>query len=234
MIFYLLFAVFEFSGYEIMAYYFNSLIAPLITVLYIVFIERKSKLFLMFLICYSFPDILGLVIRNMPHDESLKLYDFQYYLGNALYILAYLLLSIKIIKSLNFKQILKYFKTHVIVLSLLNIYLLFVLHTIINPNLVRASDYYLELSYNIIVFLLLSMALLNYFYKDNKKALYLFLGALCIVFSEVLDIAYIYVDQRCSLNILATTLALGAFHFLYQQSKLLNIENDQGKYVVLE
>ena len=92
-----------------MAYYFNSLIAPLITVLYIVFIERKSKLFLMFLICYSFPDILGLVIRNMPHDESLKLYDFQYYLGNALYILAYLLLSIKIIKSLNFKQILKYF-----------------------------------------------------------------------------------------------------------------------------
>ena len=146
LIFYLLFAVFEFSGYEIMAYYFNSLIAPLITVLYIVFIERKSKLFLMFLICYSFPDILGLVIRNMPHDESLKLYDFQYYLGNALYILAYLLLSIKIIKSLNFKQILKYFKTHVIVLSLLNIYLLFVLHTIINPNLVRASDYYLELS----------------------------------------------------------------------------------------
>ena len=234
LIFYLLFAVFEFSGYEIMAYYFNSLIVPLITVLYIVFIERKSKLFLMFLICYSFPDILGLVIRNMPHDESLKLYDFQYYLGNALYILAYLLLSIKIIKSLNFKQILKYFKTHVIVLSLLNIYLLFVLHTIINPNLVRASDYYLELSYNIIVFLLLSMALLNYFYKDNKKALYLFLGALCIVFSEVLDIAYIYVDQRCSLNILATTLALGAFHFLYQQSKLLNIENEQGKYVVLE
>ena len=123
---------------------------------------------------------------------------------------------------------------HLVVLSILNIYLLYVLHAVIDPNLVLETDYYLELTYNIIVLLLLSIALLNYFYKDNKKALYLFLGALCIVFSEVIDIAYIYVDQRCSLNFLATTITLGAFYFLYQQSKLLNIYNKEGKYVVLE
>jgi len=231
---YFLFAIFEFSGYEIMAYYFNSLIVPIITVLYIVFIEPKSKLFLMFLICYSLSDILGLVIQNMPYIESQKLYDFEYYIGNALYIIAYLLLIIKIVKSLNFKHILKHFKMHLVVLSILNIYLLYVLHAVIDPNLVLETDYYLELTYNIIVLLLLSIALLNYFYKDNKKALYLFLGALCIVFSEVIDIAYIYVDQRCSLNFLATTITLGAFYFLYQQSKLLNIYNKEGKYVVLE
>jgi hypothetical protein len=123
---------------------------------------------------------------------------------------------------------------HLIVLSALNVYLLYVLHAIINPNLVQENDYYLEFIYNIVVLLLLSIALLNYFYKDNKKSLYLFLGALCLVFSEVMDIAYIYVDQRCFLNFLATTLALGGFYFLYQQSKLLNVANEEGKYVVVE
>ena len=231
---YFLFAIFEFSGNEVVAYYFDSLIVTLITIIYVLFVERKSTLFLMFLVCYSLSDIMGVVIRNMPYDESLKLYDFEYYIGNSLYIIAYVFLIIKISKSLDFKHVIKHFKMHLIVLSVLNIYLLYVLHAIINPNLVLEIDYYLELTYNIIVLLLLSIALLNYFYKDNKKSLYLFLGALCIVFSEVIDIAYIFVDQRCFLNVLATTLALGAFYFLYQQSKLLNVDNDEGKYVILE
>ena len=231
---YFLFAIFEFSGNEVVAFYFNALIVPLITILYVLFIERKSKLFLMFLVSYSLSDILGIVIRNMPYDESLKLYDFEYYIGNALYIMAYVFLIIKIVKSLNFKYVIKHLKMHLIVLSILNIYLLYVLHAIINPNLLLESDYYLELTYNIVLLLLLSLALLNYFYKDNKKSFYLFLGALFIVFSEVIDIAYIYVAPRCFLNFLSTTLSLGAFYFLYQQSKLLNVSNEEGEYVIIE
>ena len=170
----------------------------------------------------------------MSYDETQKLYDFEYYFGNSLYILAYIFLIIGIAKSLNMKHIIKYFKMHLIVLTVLNVYLLYVLHAIINPNLVLESDYYLELTYNIVILLLLSIALLNYFYKDNKKSLYFFLGALCIVFSEVMDIAYIYVAQRCFLNFLGTTLALAAFYFFYQQSKLLNVANSEGKYVVID
>ena len=231
---YFLFAIFEFSGNEMMSYYFHSFIVPLITIIYILFVKRKSKLFLLFLIFYSISDILGIIISNMPYDESQYLYDFEYYVGNGLYIIAYTFLIIEIGKSLNFKHVIKHFKMHLIVLSALNVYLLYVLHAIINPNLVQENDYYLEFIYNIVVLLLLSIALLNYFYKDNKKSLYLFLGALCLVFSEVMDIAYIYVDQRCFLNFLATTLALGGFYFLYQQSKLLNVANEEGKYVVVE
>jgi len=231
---YILFAIFEFSGNEMIAFYFDSLIVPLITIIYILFVERKSKLFLMFLICYSLSDILGIVVDRMPYDESLLLYNFEYYAGNALYIIAYMFLIIKIGKSLNFKHVVKYFKMHLMVLSVLNVYLLYVLHAIINPNLVLESDYYLELTYNIVLLLLLSIALLNYFYKDNKKSLYLFLGALCIVFSEVMDVAYIYVAQRCFLNFLSTTLTLGAFYFFCQQSRLLNIANEEGKYVIIE
>lgn len=231
---YILFAIFEFSGYEKMSYYFHALIVPLITVLYVLFIKRKSKLFLMFLICYSLSDLLGVVIDLLPLDGSQELYDFQYYLGNSLYILAYIFLLFKINKSLDFKHVLKYYKMHLIVLIVLNIYLLYVIHDIINPNLVFESDYYLELTYNVVVLALLSLTLLNYFYRDNKKSLYLFLGALCIVFSEVMDIAYIYVVQRCILNFLSTTLALGAFYFFYQQSKLLNVAAEEENFVFVE
>ena len=231
---YLLFAIFEFSGNELIAYYFNSLIVPLITILYFLFIKRKSILFLMFLVCYSLSDILGLVIDNMPYDESRNLYDFEYYVGNALYIIAYMFLIIKIVKSINWKHVIKHLKMHLIVLSTLNVYLLYVLQAIINPNLVLESDYYLELTYNIVVLLLMSIALLNYFYKDNKKSLYLFLGALFIVFSEVMDIAYIYVAPRCILSFLSTTLALSAFYFFYQQSKILNVTNEDAKFMILE
>lgn len=230
---YFLFAIFEFSGYEDVAYYFNSLIVPLITVLYFLLIKRKSKLFLWFLLSYSLADILGLVIGVIP-DGPLWIYDFSYYVGNSLYILSYTFLIIKIGKSICFSHAIKHFKLHLLVLSILNVYLLYVLHAIIDPNLVLESDYYIELIYNIVVLLLLSISLLNYFYRDNKKSLYLFLGALCIVFAEVMDIAYIYIDQRCLLNFLSTTLALGAFYFFYQQSKLLNVSNQEEKYLVVE
>ncbi len=231
---YVLFAVFEFSGYEIVSYYFHSAIVPLIALLYLLFIKKKSRLFLLFLIFYSLSDLLSLVITYLPYDDSQKLLDFEYYVCNGLYILAYMMLIIKIGSSLNFKHVIKFFKIHLVVLSALNLYLLYVLHAIINPNLILESDYYLELIYNIVVLILLSIALLNYFYRDNKKSFYLFLGALCIVFSEVMDIAYIYVAQRCILNFLSTTLALGGFYFFYQQSKLLNVANNEERYLITE
>ena len=229
---YILFAVFEFNGNQVVAYYFHSFIVPLITIIYIFFIKRKSKLFLWFLIVYSLSDILGIVIDNIPVDGTSSLYDFEYYFGNGLYILAYIFLILKIGKSLSFKHVVKHFKLHLVVLSILNIYLIYVLQNIISPNLILDSDFYIEFVYNVVTILLLSIALLNYFYKDNRKSLYLFLGALCIVFSEVMDIAYIYITQRSLLNFLATTLALSAFYFFYQQSKWLNISSEEDAYVV--
>ncbi|WP_298498501.1 hypothetical protein [uncultured Algibacter sp.] len=231
---YFLFAIFEFGGKEEIAFYFQSLIVPVITVFYSLFIKPKSKLFWLFLISYTLSDILGIIIVNLPNYGSEFLYDIEYYVCNSLYILAYMFLVFKIGMSINYKHVLKHLKMHVLVLTILNIYLLYVIHAIINPNLILESDYYLELTYNVVVLTLLSIALLNYFYRDNKKALYLFLGALCIVFSEVMDIAYIYVAQRCLLNFLGTTLALGAFYFFYQQSKLLNIINKEEEFVFVE
>ena len=129
----------------------------------------------------------------------------------------------------------KNFKIHLFVLLVLNTYLIYVLQVIVKPNLVMSIDYYFELIYNIVTLLLLTVALLNYFYKDNQKALYLFLGVLCLVFSEVIDIAFIYIAQRSILSFLATTLSLIAFLLLLQQSKLLNkSRRDEECYMAVE
>jgi hypothetical protein len=177
---------------------------------------------------------MGIVIENMPYDESQKLYDFDYYVGNSLYMVAYMFLIIEVVKTLNPVTILKKYKVHVLVLIALKVYLIYVLHSIINPRLILKNDYYLELIYNIIVLSLLSLALLNFLNKDNKKSFYLFLGALLIVFSEIIDIAYIYIAQRCMLNFLGTTLALGAFYFFYEQSRLLNANDADQKFMIFE
>ncbi|MFV9551326.1 hypothetical protein [Algibacter sp. PT7-4] len=231
---YFSFIALEFSGNEEVAFYFHSLIVPVITILYTLLIKPKSKLFWLFLIFYSLSDVLGLVVVNMPYDDTQRLYDFEYYVGNSLYIIAYAFLIIKISKSISYQYVIKSLKMHVVVLLALNVYLLYVLHGIINPNLIQESDYYLELIYNVVVLTLLSVALLNYFYRDNKKSLYLFFGALFIVFSEVMDIAYIYIAQRVLLNFLSTTLSLCAFYFFYQQSKFLNVVNDEERYAMLD
>tara|TARA_R110002049_G_scaffold138450_1_gene298524 strand:- start:71 stop:844 length:774 start_codon:yes stop_codon:yes gene_type:complete len=232
LIVYILFSVFEFTGKYELSFYFESLIIPLITLIYILYVKNKDIYFLLFLVFYAMADLFVLGLGFLPYKEDYVIFEFQYYIANSMYIIAYLLLFIKISKSLSLIYVIKNFKIHLIVLTILNVYLIYVLQVIVKPNTAMYMDYYFELVYNIITLTLLSMALLNYFYRDNKKSLYLFLGVLSLVFSEVIDIAFIYIAQRSILCFLATTLSLGAFYFLYQQSKLLNKSREENGYMV--
>ncbi|MFB9057892.1 hypothetical protein ACFFU9_14190 [Mariniflexile ostreae] len=123
---------------------------------------------------------------------------------------------------------------HIAVLSALNIYIIYVLQIIINPYIVDSEEYvpeyFVELIYNIVMLLVLSLSLINYFYMDNKKALLLFIASLCIVFSEVFNIAYLYVTETNMLNSISSALAILAFFFYYQQSGL---ENERAKGLVI-
>ncbi|MDD7887422.1 hypothetical protein [Flavivirga sp. 57AJ16] len=231
---YVLFAIYEFNGNETVALTLDCLIAPLIALIYVVFVKRRNTFFLLFIICYSISDLMGIIIPYMPSIEGVNLSQIDYFGGNILFILAYVFLVIKISKSLNLLYVFRNFKIHLIVLTILNVYLVYVLQVIMNPNLSMLNEYYLEMVYNIVMFLLLSVALLNYFYRDNKKSLYLFIGALCIVFSEVIQVAYFYIAERSLLNFISTTLTLLAFYFFYQQSRLLNGLNEEEKYVIME
>lgn len=217
LLFYLLFVVFQFSGSDLIAQNLRALIFPSIGLAYFLCAKDKSIFFSLFLIFYSLSDIMVIVSDQIS-------YEVDYYLGNSLYIIAYGTLLFKVCKSINLIHILKNFKIHLIVLTALNIYIATVLQLIIDPNRELNNEYILETIYNVVILLLLSGSLLNYFYRDNKKALYLFIGSLCIVFSEVINVAYLYVTKQSLLNFIATSLALLAVYFLYQQTKIENTE----------
>jgi len=222
---YLLFIIFEISNEYNIAFVLDSMVVPVITIVYIIFSKEKDIYFLLFLLCYAISEILGVAAHfilyyNLSYNDSLIFYEYDYYIGSALYILGYALLLFKISKTMNLRHVLRNFKIHLVVLTILNVYLIYVLQFIVTTELEFQYEYHMELVYNVVVLVLLSMALLSYFYRDNKKSLFLFIGALFIVFSEVMDVAYNYIDQRALLNVIAATFGLCAFYFLYQQSFL--------------
>lgn len=234
LILYVLFVAFEFSGKYDLSFYFDSLIIPAITLIYFFFVKKKNIYFLLFLVFYTIGDLFFLLLDFLPLGEIFLLNNMDYYIGNSIFIMAYMFLFIKIIKSVCIFHIIKNYKIHLLVLTVLNAYLIYVLQVIVKPNVLISMGYYFELIYNIVTLLLLSVGMLNYLYRDNQKALYLFLGVLCLVFSEVIDIAFIYISQRSVLSILATSLSLVAFLFLFEQSKLLNKSREEENYMAVD
>lgn len=221
---YVLFIVFQFSGNTYMASRFSAFIFPLIALLYFITVKPKTLFFSLFLICYALSELAIFIIDYIP-------YDYFYYLGNFLSMFSYAFLLVEVCKSVCGIHILKHFKIHVIVLTGLNIYIAYILQEIVNPYVEMTNEYFVEITYNIVMLLLLSVSLLNYFYKDDKKSLFLFFGALCVVFSEVINVAYLYVQQQKLLNFMSVSLFLLAFYFFYQQSKL---ENEKIKEIIIE
>ncbi|MCH4553005.1 hypothetical protein [Aestuariibaculum lutulentum] len=218
---YILFVLFQFTGHDDLAYYSSSLILPFITITYFIKVKNRSLFFTLFLVLFSISDLLVFF-------EGITLYKkIDYYLGNALYILAYTCLFFEISKSIKIKSLIKNYFIHLIVLSVLSVYIVYFLQGVVKPYVSVTDEYYVELVYNIVLLLLLSTALLAYFYKDNVKSLYMFVGVLSVVFAEVMWVAYNYMGERNLLNLLSTTLYLVGFYFFYRQSKLLDVNQEE-------
>ncbi|WP_250432652.1 hypothetical protein [Hanstruepera flava] len=221
------FAVFEFNQLYTCSELSKALIVPVFTLLYFVSVPRKSLFFTWFLILFSISELLAFSelwfdFETMTDAELLKFDDMYYLVGNSLYIIAYALLVYDVSRTLDFGKIFKNFAIHLLVLTILNIYIVYVLLTIVNPYVSGSFLFVIELVYNIIMLLLLTLSLIGYFYNDNKKSLLLFFGSICIVFSEVIQVAYFYISDKDLLNISQTLLFVLAFCFFYFQSKIQN------------
>ncbi len=222
MLAYILFVVFQFSGNEVVAESFSSIVFPLIAVLYFVSVYPTTLFFSLFLVFYSLSELIVFIIDYIPY--------FYFYLsGNILSMLSYAFLLIEVCKSVCTLHVLKNFKIHIVVLTILNIYIAYVLQETISPYIEFTTQYLIEISYDVVMLLLLSVALLNYIYKDDKKSLFFFFGALCIVFSEVINVAYMYVIHQNIFNFLSVSLFVLAFYFLYQQSNLKHVKVNKIK-----
>ncbi len=182
---YILFVGFEFFEYSSVATQISVLIIPLITLLYFISVKKKTLFFSLFLICYSIPELMLFV-------KDAMVYQTYYYICNTLCVAAYVFLLIEIYRSINFKEVIKRFKVQVIVLAILSSYMGYVLFKIISPSLSLSVEYILEISYNILILLVLSVSLLNYFYKVIKNR-YSYFWALYVLFLAKLSILHTYI-----------------------------------------
>ena len=139
-----------------------------------------------------------------------------------IYITAYTFLIIEILSSINVKRIFNRFKTYILILVVLDIYSIILVTDIAIKSeiLFGVYDYLIEIVYNTVIMLLLSITLINYISKHTKKTMNLLIGALCIVFSEVIQVAYFYVSEQNILSIAYSILLVLAFTFFYIQSNL--------------
>jgi len=210
-----LFIIFQYNEREVLACLSRAFIVPVFTILYFQTIKRKSFYFSMFLILFSITDLSAIFSDYIP-------YVIDYFVGNGLYIIAYFFLLLEIFKSLDFKYILKNYVFHLIILLGLNIYIIYVLLNIVYPYDDISPEYFVELTYNVVTLILLSVSLLNYFYRDNRKSFMLFIGSLCMVFSEVIQVAYMYISEKNLLIFSSSIFSILAFYFFCCQASLKN------------
>jgi len=195
-------------------------IIPLLTYLYVLKYNDTKSFFFWFLCFYAIGEVLA-GIGILYYVTEMTFIDYlQFYGGNLCFILSYLSLFLEINKNISLINIIKRFPIHLIILLALDIYSVVLVSDIsLNSGyLTTTLDFVMEVIYNVVIMLLLTMALINYISRDSKKAMNLLIGSLCIVFSEVIQVAYFYVSERIILGVIYSVLLVLAFTLFYIQS----------------
>jgi len=217
----IIFIVSQIMEYEGLSNYTRSLVIPLATVFYMVRIKDRNFYFSAFLWTFSLSELMGLWVETLPLDLT-------YYLGNSLYILAYIFLVLEVLASIkrspDYKGFFTKYALHMAVLAMFAIYLVKVLADIQGPIMNRI-EYAMEMAYNSIIMFLLTVSLLNFICNDTKKSLIMFLGSICIVFSEIVQVAYFYLANTYVLGIVYSFLLILAFYFFYRHGFLKKESN---------
>ena len=198
----------------------QSLFVPALAFYYCSNRHCRKKSFFYFLLLFGFGDLLGIFYYNIYVSDAID--SAFYFTCNLLYIAAYSVLIYEVIRSLNIAQILSKFAVHIIILLVLDIYCIMLVSDVAikSDELWNVYEHILEFVYNTVIMILLTVTLINYLNRDSKKAMNLLLGALCIVFSEVIQVAYFYVSEISILGIAYSVLLLLAFFFFYLQATM--------------
>src|SRR5690606_27794650 len=104
---------FQFSDESVIAIALKSVILPLVTFFYFITVKKKSLFFTLFLVLFSVSELMVFITPYVS-------YIVDYFLGNSLYILAYSFLIIEISKSISLYHVLRHYKIHLLVLTILN------------------------------------------------------------------------------------------------------------------
>lgn len=210
-----------FLGFQILKLEFEAagarvLLVFLLTVLYCVRVKTKRLFFLLFLICFTLAESLNFISWMTTLDTSI---DFFYYGVNLLYMISYVFLVLRILKDMNIAQILSKFWIYFIILIILDIFSVIIV-TGTTEKLLSKPEYVLEFSYNSVIMILVTVAMINYMSKNTHKSMNLLLGAIFIFFSEVIQLTYFYISDINILNVMCSLFLVLAFLFLYLQARM--------------
>lgn len=204
----------EFYGAGVKAILFIGL-----TILYHIEVDSKNRFFIAFLYLFTLGVALDFVAWLLALSGIKNYQSFLYYFTNSLFILSYVVLIIKVLITLKFKTMVRKLPIHILVLLVLDVFSVIIV-TETTEKVLNSTEYILEFVYNAVVMILLSVALLNYIYRDDIKSMNLLLASILIVFSEIIQMAYFYIADSNTFNIMCSVLLVGAFLFFYIQSTL--------------
>ncbi|MGM5471035.1 hypothetical protein ACS386_12220 [Flavobacteriaceae bacterium LMO-SS05] len=207
---------------EMYASIIRAVMIILVTLLYYNQAKTSRSYFFMFLAFFSLAEIIGVTSLFNKVDPDTG-FDYNYYMGNGLYILSYIFLIIKVLKSMNLRKVITKLPVHVIILVVLDIFCVTIV-TDTTKGQLSIYQYSLEFLYNAVIMSLLTLAVINYINNVDKKAMNLLIGSLFIVFSEMIQLAYFYVLEINVLNVLCSLFLVIGFLLLYLHETLAESE----------
>ena len=132
--------------------------------------------------------------------------------------MSYGLLIVKLLKGLDLKKVFSELTIPIIVLIVLDIFCVSLISGT-TENMLSYYEYALEYAYNAVVMSLLSIALINYMYRNNNKSMLFLIGSIFMVFSEIIQLAYYYILNDNNLGFVYAFFLVVAFVFFYLQSQ---------------
>lgn len=130
------------------------------------------------------------------------------------YIISYSSLINLLSLDVVFSDLWQKFKGFIIILSVFGVSILYYMHDIMfSEGEFLLYPFIVDTAYNIVVIVLLCFSFLSYVYHDSKKQLVLFLLCLSFSFSEVAQLAYIYLSNSFLLFVLFSVFKLMSFFF---------------------
>jgi len=206
----------EFIGNRSMARITRACVIPFLIIYYVLEKRYKSKYFLVFLITFSISYVLPL-LRNVAPNNML------FILANIMCIIGYLAMifeiSMMIFQNMSFKKLLVKYPLYIIVFVALGAILA---RNVINMPRESINNMQIVIGniYIGAIFTLLGVSFLNYIIRYTKKALYLFIGSICLAFSEVLQIAnfYMFNEPKLAVVMVYLILQIAGFYLFFKQA----------------
>ncbi|WP_452223022.1 hypothetical protein [Lacinutrix chionoecetis] len=203
-------------GFENFATSFELLMVPLLVKIYFKFTKTISKRFAVFLILFAIGDFINFLGFNV-------ISTYRFYITTTIYIIAFSFLIAYVLRTISPKKLFLNYSVDLIILLLLNIYLVYVLVNIVKPDDFEqrflVTTQIMELVYNVILFLLVSLSFINYIQNTTSKYLILFLGCLSLAMAELILIAYYYINPDVKLSYLSTIFYFSGILLILFQSR---------------